>query len=195
MIKMGGMLIPPHDIAFDIDGVFADTFRTFLKRAREDYGYDFQYEDITEYDFTTVLDISEKDSSALIRDLLESPIEFGIGPIGNAGEIITRVAEEHPVLFVTARTDKDITSEWIHALLPDVHNGSVRVEATGAYESKLPVLQENEIHYFVEDRLETCFFLEDNGITPIVFDQPWNRKDHAFRVVRDWDDIHSLLDM
>jgi len=46
----------------------------------------------------------------------------------------------------------------------------------------------------VEDRLETCPLLERNGITPIVFEQPWNKKPHPYHVVRDWEDISLLID-
>jgi uncharacterized HAD superfamily protein len=43
--------IPPKELAFDIDGVFADTFRIFVETAQKDYGVRIEYEDITEYDF------------------------------------------------------------------------------------------------------------------------------------------------
>ena len=39
--------ISPQEVAFDIDGVFADTFRLFVERAKKAYGYRFRYEDIT----------------------------------------------------------------------------------------------------------------------------------------------------
>ena len=51
------MKIAPNEIAFDIDGVFADTFRVFVNMARKNFGYQFHYEDITEYEFMKVIDI------------------------------------------------------------------------------------------------------------------------------------------
>ena len=44
------MKIAPDEIAFDVDGVVADTFHLFVAKARSDYGCRFEYEDITEYD-------------------------------------------------------------------------------------------------------------------------------------------------
>jgi len=48
--------------------------------------------------------------------------------------------------------------------------------------------------YFVEDRLETCFPLSDAGITPVLFKQPWNRKEHPFIEVGTWRELESLID-
>ena len=31
------------------------------------------------------------------------------------------------------------------------------------------------------------------GITPIVYDQPWNRGNHGFTVVKNWQEISSLI--
>lgn len=46
----------------------------------------------------------------------------------------------------------------------------------------------------MEDRLETCYFLDEAAGTPIVFEQPWNRKLHPFQTVRRWDEISAMID-
>lgn len=58
--------IRPNEIAFDVDGVVADTFRYFVRTARIQYGCTLDYEDITEYDFRKVIDIEEAASAAII---------------------------------------------------------------------------------------------------------------------------------
>ena len=55
------------------------------------------------------------------------------------------------------------------------------------------ILSERNISYFVEDRLETCFPLQGAGITPILFKQPWNRKNHPFIEVGNWRELESLI--
>jgi hypothetical protein len=99
-----------------------------------------------------------------------------------------------PLLFVTARSCGDPILKWIHHYLPDVDRDSISLEATSSSVEKLPVLRKYGIRYFVDDRLETGYLLEQNRITPIIFEQPWNRKPHFFPVVRDWDDISSLIE-
>jgi len=187
------MKISPDEIAFDIDGVFADTFRVFIKMARNEYGYSFDYDDITEYDFLKVLNIDKQESDNIIQTILDYPIESGIGSINGAVKVLTKLSRISSIFFVTARPGKKEILNWICHQLPGVDENSIRLVATGAHEDKLPVLLENDIKYFVEDRLETCYLLKGVFITPIVFEQPWNRKPHNFRTVRTWDEISDII--
>ena len=187
------MNISPQEIAFDIDGVFADTFRLFLERARQLFGLALDYEDITEYEFWTRTELPQEQIRQLVDGILMQPLEIGIRPIPGAVDVLSRLAEYGPLFFVTARTDTDSIGHWIRKQLPGVAGDSIRVVATGASQEKIPVLQENRVRYFVEDRLDTCFLLNETAITPIVFDQPWNRKPHPFQVVNGWNELADLI--
>lgn len=187
------MKIPPGEIAFDIDGVFADTFRVFVDMARRQYGYQFHYEDITEYDFKNVIEMDEQVSDEIIQCLIKYPIENNIRPIGSSVEVLTKLASIGPLLFVTARPEKTPILRWIRRHLPDVEKDLIRLEATNTHEAKLSILLKNGIRYFVDDRLETGYLLEKAAIVTIIFEQPWNRKPHAFPIVRSWDEISDLI--
>lgn len=188
------MRISPNEIAFDVDGVVADTFHLFVAKARNDYGYRFDYEDITEYDFLQVLDMDEKESDAIVQTLLDRPLESGVKPLPGAVEVLTRLSLLAPLSFVTARPEKGPILAWVEHQLPQVDKDRIRLEVTGVHTEKIPVLLEMGFKYFVEDRLDTCPLLEQNGITPILFEQPWNKKPHPYHVVRDWDEISMLID-
>ena len=56
------------------------------------------------------------------------------------------------------------------------------------------MLLEKNITCFVEDRLDTCYRLQDAGIRPIVFKQPWNREPHPFVEVGSWKQLEDLID-
>jgi hypothetical protein len=188
------MRIAPNDIAFDVDGVFADTFHLFVAKARSDYGYRFEYEDITEYDFLKVLDMDVQASEAIVQTLLDYPLESGLLPISGAVSVLTRLSFLAPLHFVTARSQKQPIMDWVEHQLPEVDRNRIRIEVTGVHTEKIPVLLEMGFKYFVEDRLDTCPLLEQNGITPILFEQPWNRKPHPYSVVRGWEEISSLIE-
>ena len=187
------MSITPCEIAFDIDGVVADTFRVFVEKARRDYGYRFTYEDIVEYEFLKVLDMTKDDSDAIIQKLLEKPIESGIQPIRGAVEVLTRLSNITPLFFVTARPEKDPILAWIYHQLPHVDRDLIYLKATQTSREKLPILAELGIKYFVEDRLDTCYLLHEIAVSPIVFEQPWNNRRHPFPVARDWKDISDMI--
>lgn len=188
------MRISPNEIAFDVDGVFADTFQLFVAKARADYGYRFEYEDITEYDFLKVLDMDEEESDSIVQTLIENPLECGVRPISGSVEVLTKLSVLAPLHFVTARPQRKPILDWVEHQLPDVDRERIRLEVTGVHTEKIPILLERGFKYFVEDRLETCPLLEQNGITPIVFEQPWNRKPHPYQVVKDWEEIAGLID-
>lgn len=192
-VRVEPVRILPNEIGFDVDGVFADTFSAFVEIASSRYGCRFSYEDITEYEFMNVIDIDERTSEEIIRALLDSPLENGIRPLAGAPEVLTRLSEYGPLLFVTARPEKKGIDEWIYSQLPAVRRDLIRLEATNSHRNKLPILQEYGIRYFVEDRLETCYLLEKEAIMPIVFEQPWNRKPHPFSIVKNWGELSALV--
>lgn len=192
-MKAQNIKIRPDELAFDIDGVVADTFRAFVKTARELYGVDIAYDAITDYDFRKVIDMDDETCDAIIERILEDPVGIGIAPVQGAADVLRRLAGFGPLCFVTARSNRDAIMEWVRQKL-QIDNGSrLRLEATGTHEEKLPVLLKHGIRYFVEDRLETCFLIQGSPVTPIVFEQPWNRKDHPFLSVGNWDDIHDMV--
>ena len=64
------MNIRPEDIAFDFDGVVADTFRLFVRLANENYNYDINYDDFTDYHFLNVVNMEEKHALEIIDILI-----------------------------------------------------------------------------------------------------------------------------
>ena len=186
--------IPPAKLAFDIDGVFADTFRVFIKKAWNEYGIQIVYEDITEYDFRTLIDIDDEISKKILESLLDNPLEIGIKPISGAVDVLRRLSRIGPLLFVTARPKRGAILEWVQEYLQVVDMNIIRLEATGSQDEKLPVLMKYGVEYFVEDNLETCYLLNQHCVEPIVFEQPWNRKPHPFRAVKDWEELSGMIE-
>jgi uncharacterized HAD superfamily protein len=186
--------IPKDRLAFDIDGVVADIMTTFLDMARDRYGRGhLRYEHITTFFLEDCLDLEPWIIDALIRELIDRPHELPIEPFPHAVPVLTRLAQETPLLFITARDRARPIQTWLHRTLDQVDPEAIRVFATGDPDSKIHYLQDHGIHYFVEDRLETCHQLAAHGITPILFAQPWNRQEHPFLEVRDWPELAGLL--
>jgi len=185
--------ISPRELAFDIDGVVADTFRVFVETARKRYHVQVAYEDITEYDFRKVIDIDDKIAIEIIHRILDDPIGMRIKPIEGAVKVLRLLAEEGPILLVTARPGRPAIYEWVLQQLQGVDRNLIHLEATGTHEEKIPILLEHGIRYFVEDRLDTCFLLAAAQVTPIVFEQPWNQKPHPFIRVRSWTEIGQMV--
>jgi phosphoglycolate phosphatase-like HAD superfamily hydrolase len=181
-------------LAFDIDGVVADTMGLFLDIARDEFGIDhLRYDDITTYALEDCLDLQTRQIEAIVEKLLGHEATGRLKPLDGAPEVVRRLADAAgSVLFVTARPSADAIEAWLHDLLK-LPPAAVSVVATGSFDGKTEVLRNRGIHYFVEDRLETCFLMGASGISPIVYRQPWNRQPHPFAEVGNWEELASLI--
>ncbi len=186
--------IDPRTIGFDIDGVIADTMTLFLSIAAKEFNVNhIQYEDITSYSLNECLDIDDDILDAVIERLLSGRYDQSLTPIDGAAEVLKRLGEEYgPVRLVTARPAPEYIHKWILNIAP-LPPSAIDLVATGAFEAKAEVLRERGVAWFVEDRLETCYHLEENGISPILFKQPWNRRNHLFHEVDSWKALESMI--
>jgi uncharacterized HAD superfamily protein len=189
------MMINPASMAFDIDGVVADTMTLFLDIARQEYNLNsIQYSDITSYKLEECLDIDPKVIDAIVLKILDGNYGATLHPIAGAVEGLAKI-ERHcsPIIFITARPYPGPIRNWINQTLR-LGTVSFEVIATGSHEAKAGILQQRQISYFVEDRLETCFLLQDAGVQPVLFRQPWNRELHPFVEVGSWDELQALIE-
>ncbi len=188
--------IKPDKIAFDIDGVVADTMASFIKVAKEDYGIEgIKREEITSYWLEDCLPIPDEIIGEIISKILEDPFKTGLKPIKGAVEVLTELSQKSPLTFVTARPVKEPIVSWLKQTLIYVDPQRINVIATGKHEAKVNVLKELGISYFLEDHLETCLQIFEAGIKAIVYDQPWNQGNTPFLRVKNWTELKKLLDI
>ena len=187
-------MIHPSSIAFDIDGVFADILSLFIKIANSEFNISgLKYDDITSYDLRDCLEIDPLIIDEIIGLILSGNYCSSLKPVEGAQDVLTRLGNYNGrILFVTAREKEYPIYDWILNMLP-LDPSAIHIEATGTFENKADVLLKHKITYFVEDRLETCFMLNDVGIKPVLFKQPWNRKEHPFIEVNTWSELESLI--
>ena len=188
-------LIDPATLAFDIDSVVADTMHLFVKIVQREFGLQhIAYEDITSYNLLECLDIDEEIVDAAIDQILSGTHKAALEPIDGAIDVLTRLGMAGlPLVFVSARPHVGAIDKWLKAQLA-VEPEAITTVATGSYEAKAEVLKSHNRSIFVEDRLETCYLLDSVGITPILFQQPWNRKTHPFIEVANWHELEHLID-
>ena len=185
--------IHPGVIGFDIDGVVADTAGAFLRIARNTYNINsLSLEDITRFEVEDCLDIERQIIDEIFVSLLDEPLGAGLQPMEDAMDVLHKFAAQASLTFVTARPDKEPIAQWLqHFLKPGVYD-DMRLIAMGEHDNKAGYIKNLGLQYFVDDRLQTCLMLADAGITPLVFNQPWNRHDHDLQTVDNWQAIHAL---
>ena len=188
--------IDPMQLAFDIDGVVADTMAVFVRLARERYGLThLSKDDLRCYELHECLDMEREVLNDLICLTLDDEHTLQVPAMEGAPEVLTKLAQHGPLRFVTARIWPESITEWLHRTLDQVPTDQIQVIATGAPEAKRQVLHDLDIRYFLEDRLETCRQLARNGIQPFLFDQPWNRlpDGEEFPRIVSWDQFGEWI--
>ena len=184
--------IHPGTIGFDIDGVVADTMEAFIRLARENHGITVLPEQITEFEIEKCLDIDPFVIEDVFLKLLNEPVSCGLQPMLNSVEVLQEFAQQAPLTFITARPRKEPIAEWLFNFLgPDVFENT-RLIAMGEHDSKAGYIKNMDLGYFVDDRAQTCITLKEEGIIPMVFNQPWNHGKHSLDTVDDWLAIRAL---
>ncbi|CAB1082042.1 hypothetical protein D1AOALGA4SA_9680 [Olavius algarvensis Delta 1 endosymbiont] len=189
-------MINPSSLAFDIDGVVADTMRLFLAIARDVHRINgLRYEDIYCYDLVKCTGLSQEIVDSVVTRLLDGNYTASLEPLKGAADALTRIEGRHsPLLFVTARPYLGPIRDWLMDTLA-LGPHSIDVIATGSHASKTEVLLQRNITHFVEDRLDTCDLIHAAGIVPILYKQPWNRVAHPYREIGSWLELEALIDL
>ncbi|MBF0225611.1 MAG: haloacid dehalogenase [Desulfobacterales bacterium] len=187
-------MIDPESVAFDIDGVFADTMQLFIDILKDEYGINsIGYGDITCYELNKCINLRSDIVEAAIDKIQKGNYRPKLKPFNGAKKVLTRIGNDGGrILFVTARPYLGPIQNWIHQNLC-INPEFIKIITTGSFDGKIEVLLDHNVSYFVEDRLETCFLLKEAGITPILFVQPWNREKHPFLEVNSWTELESFV--
>lgn len=185
--------VHPARLGFDFDGVVADTAEAFIRLCCEEYGYcSIRLEDITEFEVERCLDLDPRIVDAVFTRILCNSVAVGLQPMAGAVEILAELTQQAPVTLITARPYPQPVRDWLDAVLPAPVRRRIAVIAMGAHDDKPRHIRRQGLDAFVDDRAETCFQLDEAGITPIIFSQPWNRGRHPFAMVSTWAEIRSL---
>lgn len=186
--------IRPHEIGFDLDGVIADTAAAFIRIACEQHNYcSFSLEDITSFELEGCIDMPVDLVDSIFKDIIADSLATDLQPMLGAMDVLTDLAEHHPITIITARHLRQPVIDWLAKYFPLDVGSNFNLIATSNHDDKLRYIQDRQLKYFVDDRAETCKMLADSNITALVYSHPWNRNGHGLPVVNNWQEIRELL--
>lgn len=188
------LAIHPCLLGFDIDGVVADTMEAFIRIAHKEHGVTVRPEEITDFQVEDCLDMDPAVVTEIFQRLMEDPLGAGLQLMPYAGMVLREFARQAPLTFITARPLAKPIGRWLAARLGDDTYRKTRLIATGEHDGKTRYIKDMGLRYFIDDRAQTCMMLQNAGITPFVFSQPWNRGRHSLATVDDWLAIRALCE-
>lgn len=189
------MQIKSNEIGFDLDGVIAQTGETFLRLACEEFGHcSFSLDDIKDFEVEDCLGIPKDHVEQLFYTIMIDSLRTGLQPMPGAVDVISSLARQSTVTIITARPLTNPVADWLDHFFPEETCNNITLVATGDHNDKTRYIQDHNLRFFVDDRVETCLQLAETDITPIVFKQPWNSGRHDLHEVSNWQEISNLLE-
>lgn len=185
--------IPPSRLGFDFDGVIADTAEAFLRIACYKYNIcDIRVEEITSFEIEQCLYLEQKIIDKIFMEIQLDPVSAGLKPMPDAVEVLIELSGYGQLTVVTARSQAKPVKQWLENVMPKRACSRIRVIASGEHDDKIRHINKHNLTHFIDDRAETCTMLDNAGINPFVFNQPWNVNRHNLPTVNCWQEIRSL---
>ena len=185
--------IAPSLIGFDFDGVIADIGEAFIRLACTDHGHcDLKLEQISSFQVEQCLNMERATIEQIFDDILRDSIGTDLKPIDGAVDSLKMLCSHGPVTIITARPDIGPVRDWLELHCGDEAEHIILI-SSGHHDDKERFIRQQEILYFIDDRLTTCQMLAESGLKPLVYVQPWNRDRHELPSVRNWQEILDLL--
>lgn len=192
----GNLNITPDEIGFDFDGVVADIGEAFIRMACDKYNYcSFTLKDITSFQVEDCIPIPRTIIENIFSDILVDSLAAGLKPLSDAVAVLSDMTLQGKVTIITARSLEKPVHDWLNTFFPSQVISRITLVAMGDHDKKVRYVQEHNLQYFVDDRLETCLQMADANITPLLFSQPWNRTTANLQIVSNWNEIRSIINL
>lgn len=189
------MKIRPEQIGFDFDGVIADIGEAFLRIACNEHNYcTLRLEDITSFQVETCTKIPGTIVQSIFTDILNDSLATGLQPIPGALDTLTMLAQRSNITIITARSLANPVLDWLDNYLPSSACTKITLIAMSDHDKKVRFIKEQNLQFFVDDRAETCDQVAEAGLTPILYQQPWNRSWNGHTTVGSWLEIEDFIE-
>lgn len=164
----------------DIDGTITDP-ATFIPYINKDFNQILQLEDLTEYDLTKILQITDKE----FWDWMEhkEPIIYAQAELAlDAERVLHKWSKTHDLIYITARRSHltEVTTSWFtNQALPYTD-----IELVGKHD-KIDAVKKHRLDVFFEDKHDNAVAIaEECSIPVLLFDTPYNRMSIPSNVIR-----------
>ncbi|WP_018923749.1 hypothetical protein [Salsuginibacillus kocurii] len=177
---------------FDIDGTVTDP-ATFVPYLNHHFQTNITLEDITTYDLTKVLGISE----AMFWEWMvahEDTIYKEAAMAQGAYEAIKAWSHQHRMTYISARGNhlQPTTTKWFdHNAIPYEH-----IELIGQHD-KLTTIDNHCLDIYFEDKYDNAINISNHCQIPVILlDTPYNRGDLPEKVIRvnNWNEAKEWVD-
>ncbi len=186
-------------IGIDLDDVVFEFVVNLLKHYEEEYGKKINYEEVKNYHFYDVFNISKKEFEDLFFSYFNKEKFENLELCELAYTSIDKLSKGHEIFFITSRSRKEGTLESLNK-----HFNHIDFElyfSSNPYignqgKTKGEICNELKIDFMIEDSKEHAEICAEHGIKTFLLDKPWNRhcQEHENIIkVNNWDEVLNRI--
>jgi uncharacterized HAD superfamily protein len=179
-------------MGLDIDGTVTDP-NTFIPHINKHFNKTLTLDDLTEYDLTSILNVTEKQFWEWMGKH-EATIYEQAKLAKHAELILHEWTGQHDLIYITARRKHlaEITQNWfLSRSVPFDH-----IELVGKHD-KIDAVRKHQLDIFFEDKHDNAVTIaEEFNIPVILLDTPYNRLPSPKNVIRahNWIEAKKWVD-
>ncbi|NRD80774.1 hypothetical protein HPT25_25945 [Bacillus sp. BRMEA1] len=164
----------------DIDGTVTSP-ESLIPFLNQSFGLNIAYEDITQYDLTPFVNVSEKELAKWFTE--NEPIIYANSPLAlGAKPVLTQWQNIHEMYFISARSAElmEVTESWFkkHGLTFD------HIELIGSHD-KIESAKKHQVDIFFEDKHDNAVMIHEECQIPVIlFNTPYNQDPIPQGVIR-----------
>lgn len=187
-------------IAIDVDEVLCPMLKHLNKHYKKSYRKSpLPLANPIQYNFAKHYNISVDESKQLVKSFYDSPECLEMKPLEGSIEEIKRLKKRHNLGIITGRQHygKDATYKFLDTYFPDMFDfvictNSFSLEGKELQKHKACQLMDCDI--LIDDSLENCKSIQQEGITPILFgNYSWNTPDCHMYHIYHWKELRYLI--
>ncbi|WP_054635457.1 hypothetical protein [Thalassobacillus sp. C254] len=176
----------------DIDGTVTDP-ATFVPYLNKHFQVDITLEDITEYDLTSLLNVSQQEFWKWMK-IHEKSIYSNAVLAHKVEQALLDWNKNHKMIYISARGHHlhEATLEWFNTHNLPYHH----IELIGQHD-KIESIKKHQVHLFFEDKHDNaCNIAEECQMPVVLLDTPYNRKPVPANVqrVQNWQEAKLWVD-
>lgn len=183
-------------IGIDIDDVLSETVLSFLDYYNEKHDTNFKYDQITDYSFAKIFNITADYEMQSIFEFFRSDYYSRMAALPYAVDIVKELSKNNKLYAVSSRPTQfmDITVDWLDGFCDGCFEEVILTNSSqDGLASKSSVCKMKNIDYFIEDQIK---FAEDCANVckkVILLNKPWNKLELTAQNIVRCDDWYCVL--
>lgn len=165
-------------LVFDLDDTLLQLTPAFLQYVAKNNKKHVQFSNI-KGSLHVLLRMTEKEELDLWKEFMYQPTYLQVKPEKNLKRTLLNFKKKFRIIILTNRNKHFMKAakQWLNKYLPNCYDKLISAhKPNGDLTPKGKICKKLKAAYLIDDEPNNLYSARENGISIIVFDQPWNQR-------------------